>query len=336
MVPLLAANMSAFLVATILGVGLFLGGLSLGLWSSRRRAADAPVEKEQVLHMLADLFAWTSDFSQHVSSYRDVISKIAERRGTTPTYSLAPDVPELLNELLDATKGVEQRLTLAETSLKQHAAQIATYMSEARTDALTGLPNRRAFDEDLSRRFAEWRRHNGNLSLLLIDIDHFKSVNDRFGHLAGDAMLRQVSDVLRATLRESDIVCRFGGEEFAVVLPQSDAFEGCQAARRAREAIEKQVFSYDELALRITISCGVAQAGENDSPSTMLKRTDQALYASKHAGRNCVHWHDGTRCLRTSDGQTPETPPARPVVLPDEFADVCQDLRRKLQEVTAE
>ena len=144
--------------------------------------------------------------------------------------------------------------------LKQQAGEISTYMSEARTDALTGLPNRRALDEDLTRRLAEWRRHGRPLSVMMIDIDHFKKFNDTYGHQVGDAVLQQVAALLRKTMRESDFVGRFGGEEMAVVLPGTEATEACLAAERARHVDRRSRYSLTDVQqLHVTVSVGAAQ-----------------------------------------------------------------------------
>src|SRR6185503_7619557 len=106
-----------------------------------------------------------------------------------------------------------------------------------RTDALTGLANRRAFDDELNRRFAEWQRRKTMFSLLILDVDHFKKFNDTHGHQAGDAVLTGVAATLRQTFREMDLVARYGGEEFAAILPVTNLTEALRAAERARAAI---------------------------------------------------------------------------------------------------
>ena len=175
------------------------------------------------------------------------------------------------------------------------------YVSEARTDPLTGLANRRALNEELGRRIAQWRRRGTVLSLLLVDIDHFKRFNDQHGHQAGDEMLCLVARTLRSTLREMDVVSRFGGEEFAVVLPETNLAEAVRAAERIRENVAQAVLVLREQQLRNTVSIGVAQALETDGADALLRRADDALYAAKKAGRNRVWFHDGQTCLPVSE-----------------------------------
>lgn len=155
------------------------------------------------------------------------------------------------------------------------------------TDTLTGVPNRRALDEDLGRICHLANRHNENHSLILVDLDHFKAVNDTHGHLIGDQVLRMSADGLTRTLRNSDRVYRFGGEEFAVLLPHTDAPHAREAAERIRLALAS--LALDRLVgapLCITASCGVATHLAGESPEQWLARADEALYRAKQAGRN--------------------------------------------------
>jgi diguanylate cyclase (GGDEF)-like protein len=165
--------------------------------------------------------------------------------------------------------------------------------AEARTDPVTGLRNRRAFDEELGRLFAQRQRQGTTFSLILADVDDFKAINDRHGHLAGDAVLRVVAETLRATLREMDLVCRFGGDEFAVICAGSSRVEATVAAERARQAIARTPVGLTNGALSVTISLGVAETQPGEVSEGLIRRTDEALYAAKQAGRNLVRCHDG-------------------------------------------
>lgn len=175
------------------------------------------------------------------------------------------------------------------------------------TDPLTGIANRRAYEFELNRRISQWERDGTPLILALIDIDHFKKFNDRYGHSAGDAVLSGVAQVLQGTIRKADLVARYGGEEFAIILPGINFEEAKDVAERMRRLIEVQRFEYEALALRVTVSLGLAQLLPGEDVSSLTKRSDAALYSSKEAGRNCVHYHDGVNCQQYGVGVTTES-----------------------------
>lgn len=162
------------------------------------------------------------------------------------------------------------------------------------TDHLTKLYNRRYFQEHLETEIKRVKRYPRPLSLIMIDIDHFKRYNDTCGHLMGDAILRTVADSLNNNIREIDIVARYGGEEFCIILPDTE-IEGAQAlAEKMRKAIEERLFEFEQSQPggRLTISCGVASFQKSmKEKDDLIKQADQALYAAKHAGRNkvCVY-----------------------------------------------
>lgn len=164
----------------------------------------------------------------------------------------------------------------------------------ALNDALTGLRNRRWLDQTLPR-IVQRHLHAGEpLCIAAMDVDHFKSVNDRFGHPAGDAALAQVGLLVRGNLRPSDFAARTGGEEFVLVFPQTALPGAIHAAERLREAIASAPFGHDGRALpRITASLGLAALERSPDPVELLARADAALYRAKHAGRNRTEWIAG-------------------------------------------
>ena len=156
-------------------------------------------------------------------------------------------------------------------------------------DDLTGLSNRRSFTEELERELLRGKRSGQTSAVLMIDLDHFKRVNDTYGHAVGDRVLRHFATQARQALREIDALARIGGEEFAAILPEADADSALAAAERLRAAIERSVLNVEGLSLPITASIGVSLIREEDvGYGSILKRADQALYAAKSAGRNCV------------------------------------------------
>ncbi|HEX4011677.1 MAG TPA: diguanylate cyclase [Solirubrobacteraceae bacterium] len=160
---------------------------------------------------------------------------------------------------------------------------------QASTDPLTGLANRRAFDEHLQSELARQRRYGRDLSVALLDIDHFKRINDTHGHPAGDRVLVRLACLLTANARDGELIARIGGEEFAWVMPETDAAGAFTAADRARRAIEAEVFA--DLGT-ITVSAGVRQADTSESASALIGDADQALYEAKAKGRNTTVIHD--------------------------------------------
>lgn len=155
-------------------------------------------------------------------------------------------------------------------------------------DGLTGVYNRLAFDEHLAKAFAHWKRYGTPLALIMIDIDHFKALNDGYGHQAGDKVLKAVAGHIGKQVRESDILARYGGEEFAMVLPETD----CPAARGVAEKLRAQVerfgFRHRGEPVRVTVSCGVTVATHGDTPESLIGRADGLLYRAKEEGRNRV------------------------------------------------
>jgi diguanylate cyclase (GGDEF)-like protein len=159
----------------------------------------------------------------------------------------------------------------------------------ATTDGLTSLINRRHFDALAHAEWARFQRYGRPLSLMLLDIDHFKSVNDRFGHDAGDMILKAVAEICKLTKRQSDVVARFGGEEFVLLLPETDETAAEIAAERLRKSIQDHPRILPDENLQVTVSIGVAGAALGMAAfEVMFKLADEALYEAKRSGRNRV------------------------------------------------
>ncbi len=176
------------------------------------------------------------------------------------------------------------------------------HQKDVLTDALTGIANRRAYEFELRRRITQWERDGTPLTLILLDIDQFKKLNDRYGHPAGDAVLKGVADVLQKTIRKTDLCCRYGGEEFSVILPGISFAEAEDVAERIRTLIEAHKFCFNGLILRTTISLGFAQIQAGEEIGPFINRADAALYNSKESGRNRVTFHDGQTCTQHGVG----------------------------------
>jgi two-component system cell cycle response regulator len=199
--------------------------------------------------------------------------------------------PFRVEELL-ARVSVAIRLKLERDRLRQRAeelrrsAEAASEMSM--TDALTGLLNRYGLHRALQRELAEARRYARPLSCLLIDLDFFKAVNDTYGHAAGDAALRQAARVIAESVRGSDVVCRYGGEEFLVLAPET-GLEGARSlAEKIRQSFASRLFGDAGRVFPLTLSAGVAQLSADESGNDMIARADEALYHAKQTGRDRV------------------------------------------------
>ena len=186
-------------------------------------------------------------------------------------------------------------IVLGEIILKfiSHSSVEAGYHEEiyqlATHDALTGLFNRRQFSDLLATEAARGLRREPNTVLAIIDVDHFKRINDRFGHVEGDGVLKQLADILRGHVRAGDVLARIGGEEFSVLMSDTDIDQAIQFAERVRQAIGRATFTPGGEALTMTVSVGLAAlTAERSSPSELMRAADRALYEAKETGRNRV------------------------------------------------
>lgn len=196
-------------------------------------------------------------------------------------------VEELLARVAVAIRLKRERDRLRDSA--EEASRRAEAASEmSMTDALTGLLNRYGLQRELQRSLAEARRYARPVSCLLLDIDFFKSINDMYGHPAGDAALMQTARVLTEVVRGADVVCRYGGEEFLILAPET-ALDGAIAlADKIRVAVSTRDFGDDERIFKLTLSVGAAQLRPDESGNDMIARADEALYQAKQSGRNRV------------------------------------------------
>ena len=273
----------------------------------RLRNLRVESEQHEAHQALARLCSLVNQMSTDINEHTHLIEEIQRELNVS-----GPESPDALIHamvrLADTNKATQGRLASAERKLREQAQEIESHASEARTDALTLLPNRRAFDEELARRIAEANRLDGHLCAVMIDIDHFKHFNDQYGHPAGDEVLQAMGRVLGRAIRQMDLVARYGGDEFAALMPASSFEDARCGARRIREVIENSVVHFEDRTLQVTASVGLAERLPGEDGLSLIKRADEALYASKKAGRNCIHWHDGKETHTVANSETPPLP----------------------------
>jgi len=239
-----------------------LAGVSKGAAAYHRRLLDNGARLESAAR-LSDLVKMRAAITAEVQGLR---SAIAERQA----------------EESSANKALQQEIDHLRRS-------VARAENEARTDPLTGAANRGAFDEELARRCELAAARGESFSLVLADIDHFKKINDTYGHPVGDRVLTAFAEFLRARVRRTDLIARYGGEEFGVILPGATLRPALRKARKLTEELAKSDWAVDATTkLRFTASMGVAAWHDGDDSAGMIERVDRALYRAKNEGRNRV------------------------------------------------
>jgi diguanylate cyclase len=239
-----------------------LAGVSKGAAAYHRRLLDNGTRLEAASR-LSDLVKMRAAITAEVQGLR---SAIAERQAEEQTTNRA-----------------------LQREVEQLRENVARAQSEARTDPLTGAANRGAFDEEIARRCELAHTRQEGFALALADIDHFKRINDSYGHPVGDRVLTAFVEFLRMRVRKTDLVARFGGEEFAVILPGATLRQALRKARKLLEELAHSDWAVDPTSkLRFTASMGVAAWHDGDDAAGLIERVDRALYRAKHEGRNRV------------------------------------------------
>jgi diguanylate cyclase len=199
-------------------------------------------------------------------------------------------------EDMNRMKSVEKKMGTLQKNLDHMKKEIAVAQEHSKLleqeiliDPLTGIYNRRAYDKRINEELQRYLRHGNIFSMLLLDVDHFKRINDLYGHAVGDTCLKEIIKRIRPILRKSDFLARFGGEEFIVFLPGTDMKGGAEVAEKLRRIVEETEFIYQSKVEKITISIGLTEVEPSDrSPEALFNRMDQAMYEAKKAGRNRV------------------------------------------------
>lgn len=194
-----------------------------------------------------------------------------------------------LEQLQQEIKHIRQKFDDVRLRISRLKRENSSLADQVRIDYLTRIPNRRALEERLRVEMARFKRHGHRFSLALMDMDNFKDINDNFGHPVGDRCLVEVAERLRQRLRASDMVARYGGDEFVILLPETSAEQAVLVAELLRKHIESTEFTVRNLRVPVTVSLGVTQTEEDDQEVfDVLERADRALYQAKLDGRNCV------------------------------------------------
>lgn len=252
--------------------------------------ATASIEEQitKVLGLIDSSASDTQEYSETLKNYGETLS--------------APDagaeLKKVLSAVLDDTKKMQAKtqelnseLNASSEQISQLRADLEDVTRESRTDPLTGLSNRKVFDEQMSKQSEAAEKHEKPLSLIFGDVDHFKKVNDNWGHQLGDQVLKLIANILQANVDEGVTVARYGGEEFGVVLPNTPLDRAVRLADKIRELVaSKQVKkkSSGESIGRITMSFGVTEFSPGEPVSEFIQRADTCLYAAKDSGRNQV------------------------------------------------
>lgn len=288
----------------VLAAGLIMGGVLMavgGIIGARHARGNAPDstdslsdgDRERVLELLHELESWTSEYSGNVNEYQVQLDELAQAVGASAGNSQSENrVVLLLQQIISNNDKLKDRLDAAERQLEKQTRQIESYLTEARTDSLTGLFNRRAFDQKLEELFISYRNGGRSFVVVLIDIDKFKSINDTHGHQTGDKVLKQLSRTLRTELDQAIIVSRFGGEEFSLIM-NGPLRIAAERLNEVRKRIAKTPMDTGKTLIEVTISVGLSEPREDLVVGPVLRRADESLYTAKNIGRNRVYYDEG-------------------------------------------
>lgn len=249
--------------------------------SSAARAMDSQI-REQVdgLQSSVQEAADLDDLKQVLESHLEGLL------GTMDHHQKQRDERE--REVAARLQSLAERVSSMEQEAQGYREHLEEQRQKALIDPLTGLPNRAAWSERLEHEVGQWQQHGNSLLLAMLDLDHFKRINDNYGHLAGDKVLKIIANVLRKRLRGSDFIARFGGEEFVLLLPNTPWPVGVRIVEALRAAIEACPFHFKGEPVTITVSVGLSAFKAGDRSDLVIKRADQALYRAKDGGRNRV------------------------------------------------
>ena len=249
----------------------------------------------QVQNTIMSVSSAVHGVKEATRNYGETLSQVNSKIHTAKTQSEIQAVVQFASEstktMMNQSTQLEEMLKLSNDAMEELRRDLEHVRREAMTDGLTGLANRKAFDKEFDRVLQEAQQNKTMFTLLMLDIDHFKSFNDNFGHQVGDQVLRLVARTLKDSLKGKDFAARYGGEEFSIILPETDLAGAVVVGNMLRKAVaSKDVInrSTGKVLGRITMSVGVAEYMGEKTPEDLIERADGALYTAKHNGRNQV------------------------------------------------
>ncbi len=250
---------------------------------------------DHIHNAIEDVSGVMDNIREATSNYSTTLNGVSAKLGSASSQeeikAVLKDVMADTSKMLEHNKLLEEHLDQSAKIMNELKRDLEQVRREAMTDGLTGLTNRKSFDEKIDKTAEQCTADNKTFTLLLLDIDHFKAFNDNYGHQVGDQVLRLVAKTLTDGVKGRDTAARYGGEEFAIILPETTIDGGKMVAENLRKAIAmKEVINRTTGVHlgRITISIGVAQFSAGESISDLIDRADAALYTAKHNGRNQV------------------------------------------------
>jgi len=256
-------------------------------------------QKHVYRQVLSSLEILATELAGEVRGHGQRLQTITGELEHVPNQS-ASSVDGALTQILDATDDVQRRLAVTEERIETQAESMHMQAILTHADLLTSLPNRRALEAELARVAHQSNSHAPIASLMLIDLDHFAEVNTDYGHQGGDVILRQAAAKIKQLIRGRDMVARFAGDTFAVLLNQTTLHDALPIAERLRKTLEEAQFSHGTRPLRVTASVGVAQLEPDEMRGPILSRVEEALAAAQAAGGNACFRHDGRACFPIS------------------------------------
>ena len=224
-----------------------------------------------------------TDSSQALGSARETMDSVDIPENLAQAQSI---VLQMIDRVISSNQNLKKELSASQKTLTEQKKQIENLRAAVRIDALTKLANRAYFDEKLTEALRILRRYNDPFCLMMIDLDHFKNINDTYGHPGGDHILKEITAKIRESVRNSDFVARIGGDEFALILIKVDDKTALEVAQKLCDNIRKTPFQADGVPISVTLSIGVTEACIEDAEETLMKRADEAMYLVKRTGRD--------------------------------------------------